>query len=71
MSTPARVVEIDMAELAVRMLEAYVGDKRPVSDAVEMLNWLSDETRARLLASATAAATYIVEECFGKAQRLQ
>ncbi|MBY6244084.1 hypothetical protein [Methylosinus sp. Sm6] len=55
------IVEIDPAELAVRMCEANYGLTRPMADARQALAAMTPEVREAWLRSAKAAADYFVE----------
>lgn len=56
------MAEIDMAELAVRMVEANYGLKRPKgSSGIAALAAMDDEAREGWLRSAKVAAEYLAE----------
>ena len=60
--TAALVVEIDSAELAVRIGEAMMGVKRPEgATAVETLDGTEPDVRAMLMEGAAAAAGFLLE----------
>ncbi len=65
----AWIIEIDPAELAVRMMEAGSQVTRPVADAREALATMSQEDQDMLLRAAEAAALYL-RECL-KASAVQ
>lgn len=54
-------MEIDIAELAVRMCEANYGLTRPMADATLALEAMNDAPRRAWLRSAEAAAAYFGE----------
>jgi hypothetical protein len=55
------VVELDPAELAVRLCEANYGLVRPMADAKEALAAMEPEVRQAWLRSAAVAADYFRE----------
>ena len=56
------VVEIDPAELAIRLCEAHICGKRPPgTTAAEALETMDEEIRLAWLRSARAAAEYLAE----------
>lgn len=56
------VAEIDGAELACRIVEAFTGCKRPEGyKAEQALNSMPTETSAAAMAAAEAAARYLTE----------
>lgn len=60
--TAALVVEIDSAELAVRIGEAMMGVKRPVgATAAQTLDGTEPDMRAMLMEAAAAAAGFLLE----------
>lgn len=64
------MIEIDPAELAVRLCEANYGLTRPRSDARESLDSMNEEVRVAWLRSAKAAADYFAE-LVNSAQKVQ
>ncbi|MBG0809872.1 hypothetical protein IY145_10825 [Methylosinus sp. H3A] len=56
-----RIVEIDVAELAIRLCEANYGLVRPTPDAGEALAAMEPECSSAWLRSAEAAANYFAE----------
>lgn len=61
----AVLIEIDPAELAVRLCEANYGLRRPRRDPLHALAAMDEEVRAAWLRSARAAVEYIAELCQG------
>jgi len=63
--------QVDPNELAVRLIEAHGGIRRPAGKtARDLLNDMPDEIAATALMQAHAAITYMAE-CFGKLERPQ
>ena len=61
MSKSTIVIEIDPAELAIRMCEANYCLRRPTPDAAAALAAMDEEARAGWPRSARAAAEYFAE----------
>ena len=58
---PTLVIQIDPAELAIRLCEANYGLRRPTPDAGAALDAMDEDIRTAWLRSAKAAADYFAE----------
>lgn len=58
----ALIVEVDPAELAIRMCEASYGLVRPMPDAREALEAMDEDCRDGWLRAAQAAIDYLSEQ---------